>query len=144
MPFRKLRPEEMENTETLLAAIEHKDRRFRVFQTLFMVGTFIALIFIISAQQRTLSSVQQQLVEARKVAESQSKQTDDSQATILRRLDCLAVYFSQRNRTDLTIQDIDKCTLNRNGTAQQFFTQKSGEPPKTTTTEQPSNLAPAP
>lgn len=143
MPFKKLKPEESRDATTLIAAIEHKDRRFRLFQMLFMVGTFVALIIIIGAQQRTLDGVREQLTQAQDVAKAQSKQTNDSQETILRRLDCLAVYFSQRNRTDLTIQDINKCTLERNGTAQQFFTQEPGETPKTTPTEQPPNLTPS-
>lgn len=144
MPFKKLKPEEHSSATALIAAIEHKDRRFRLFQLMFMVGTFVALIIIIGAQQRTLDGVREQQQEAQQTAETQSKQTDKSQEIILRRLDCLAVYFSQRNRTDLTIQDINKCTLERNGTAQQFFTQKPGEEPKTTPTAQSSNLAPAP
>jgi hypothetical protein len=109
------------DTHDLISTIERKDRRFRFFQTLFMVGTFIALIIIIGGQQRTLDGVQKQLSEARQTAQKQSKQTDESQATVLRRLDCLAVYFSQTDRASLTIENIDQCTLNRNGTPQQFF-----------------------
>lgn len=140
MPFKKLKPEEHSDATALIAAIEHKDRRFRLFQMLFMVGTFIALIIIIGAQQRTLDGVRDQLTQAQQVAKSQSKEINDSQEVVLRRLDCLAVYFNQRNRADLTIQDINRCTLERNGTPQQFFIQKPGEQPQTTPTEQPSSL----
>ncbi len=144
MPFKKLKLEEHGSAEALIHAIEQKDRRFRLFQTLFMVGTFIALIVIISAQQRTLDGVQAQLDQAKKVAQDQSQQSDESQATILRRLDCMSVFFSQRDRTNLSIENIDKCTLNRDGDLQQFFTQQPGEEPQTTREQQaPSNLTPS-
>lgn len=143
MPFKKLKLEEHGSAEALIHAIEQKDRRFRLFQTLFMVGTFIALIVIISAQQRTLDGVQAQLDQAKKVAQDQSQQSDESQATILRRLDCMSVFFSQRDRTNLSIENIDKCTLNRNGNLQQFFIQEPGEAPETTREQQPQNLTPS-
>lgn len=144
MPFKKLKITEAASTDELIGQIERKDRVFRVAQTIFMVSTLVALLIVISAQQRTLNSIQNQVEDAKRVAQAQSDQSDNLQTTILRRLDCLAVYFSQRNRTDLTIEDIDKCTLNRNGTAQQFFTQEPGQQPVTTPTEQPPNLTPAP
>lgn len=144
MPFRKLKPHESETTEALIAAIERKDRRFRLFQTLFMVGTFLALIFIISAQQRTLQGVEEQLTQAKGIASETAKRSDDSDKTILRRLDCMSVFFSQRDRTNLSIENIDKCTLNRGGDLQEFFTQTPGEAPETTKEQQPDpNLAPS-
>jgi hypothetical protein len=133
------------NTHDLISTIERKDRRFRFFQTLFMVGTFIALIIIIGGQQRTLDGVQKQLSEARQTAQAQSKQTDNSQTTILRRLDCLAVYFSQKDRASLTIENIDQCTLNRDGTPQQFFQNNSNGDGGTSVTPQeqtPGSTAP--
>lgn len=145
MPLKPLTPEEKEDTRALLAAIERKDRRFRLFQTLFMVGTFLALIFIISAQQRTLSGVEEQLVQAKNIAAETAKRSKDQQDTILRRLDCMSVFFSQRDRTNLSIENIDKCTLNREGNLQQFFTQTPGEQPQTTKEQQPTqNLTPSP
>lgn len=129
-----------ESTQDLIGIIERKDRRFRFFQTLFMVGTFVALIIIIGGQQRTLTGVQTQLEEARKTAITQNKASVDARDVILRRLDCLAVYFSQRDRANLTIQNIDECTLNRDGTAQQFFQNNSNGDGGTTVT--PTEQAP--
>lgn len=143
MPLKKLREEEKATTESLIAAIERKDRRFRVFQTLFMVGTFVALIFIISAQQRTLSGVEEQLKQAKEVAQEEAKRSTDQQDTVLRRLDCMSVFFSQTNRTNLSIENIDRCTLSREGNLQEFFTQEPGQAPETTKEQQNSNLAPS-
>ena len=142
MPFKKLQPHEQESAETLIAAIERKDRRFRFFQTLFMIGTFVALMVIISGQQRTLDGLQSQLAEARQTADKQSKQVDDSQKTILRRLDCMTVFFSQRDRTNLTIQDVDRCTLNREGNPQIFF--EPNEDGTTRVTPTPQNTPATP
>lgn len=144
MPLKQLKLHEGASAEELIHAIERKDRRFRLFQTFFMVGTFIALIIIIGAQQRTLDGVQAQLDQAKKVAQEQSTQSDESLKTILRRLDCMPVFFSQRDRTNLSIENIDKCTLNRGGNLEQFFTQQPGEQPETTREQQPdSNLTPS-
>ncbi len=143
MPLKKLKPEETSSTSSLIAAIERKDRRFRLFQTIFMVGTFIALIVIIGAQQRTLDGVEEQLSQAKSVAAEQSKRANESDDKIERRLDCMVVFFTQKDRNNLSITDIDKCTLDKDGDLQQFFrTNEQGET-ETTPTEQPSNLTPS-
>lgn len=144
MPFKKLNMNEKLSAEELIHAIERKDRRFRFAQTLFMVGTFVALIIIIGAQQRTLDGVQQQLTQAKQIALETANRSKDQQDTILRRLDCMSVFFSQRDRTNLSIENIDKYTLNRDGDLQQFFTQEPGQEPETTREQQPSNLSPSP
>lgn len=144
MPFNKLKPEEKQSTEALIATIERKDRRFRLFQTLFMVTTFVALIIIISAQQRTLNGVRDQLSQAKTIASETTERSKEQQDTILRRLDCMSVFFSQRDRTNLSIVNIDKCTLDRNGDLQQFFTQQPGQTPEITREQQPTpNLTPS-
>lgn len=135
MPYKKLKEQEKASTETLLAAIEHKDRRFRLFQTLFMIATFIALIFIINAQQRTLSGVADQLKQAETIAEEEAKQNDSQQNKIVRRLNCMVYFFTIPHRQNLTIESIDACTLNRDADVDQFFVE-----PEPTDTEQPPNL----
>jgi len=144
MPFKKLNVGEHDSTDKLIHAIESKDRRFRLFQMLFMVGTFVALIIIISAQQRTLDGVQTQLTQAKEVAQEQNKQSDELGKRIERRLDCMVVFFSQQERANLSIANIDKCTLNRDGDIQRFFRDDPDRGTVTTPTEQPSNLAPSP
>lgn len=142
MPLKKLSPEEIHrnNTNELIAQIEKKDRRFRFFQTLFMVLTMLALVLVISAQQRTLDGVQSQLAQQKEIAAKADKSSKDQLATILRRFDCLTVFFSQTNRTNLSIEDIDKCTLNREGDLQQFFiTTPDG---RTDATDTPQSTAP--
>lgn len=137
MPFRKLEKHEGMTTDQLIEQIETKDRRFRLAQTVFMVSTFIALAIVIFIQNQTLHGVQDQLTQAKEVAAEQSKQSDKSDEKIIRRLDCMTVFFSQRNRTNLTIDNIDRCTLNREGNLQEFFTTDENDEPTTTPEEQP-------
>lgn len=144
MPLKKLSDEEIHrnNTNELIAQIEKKDRRFRFFQTLFMVLTMLALVLVISAQQRTLNGVEDQLAEQKRIAIIADKNSKDQLATILRRFDCLVVYFGQKDRANLTIENIDKCTLNRDGNIQEFFTTSpNGDTPSSGTQQ---NLPQAP
>lgn len=142
MPLKKLSPEEIHrnNTNELIAQIEKKDRRFRFFQTLFMVLTMLALVLVISAQQRTLDGVQSQLAQQKEIAAKADKSSKDQLTTILRRFDCLTVFFSQTNRTNLSIENIDQCTLNREGDVQQFFITKPDR--QTDVTDTPQSTVP--
>lgn len=115
MPFKPLKVEEGMTTEQLLAQIETKDRKFRFAQALFMVSTLIALIIVVAFQLQTLGGIEK----GQEEYVINSKESDDK---ILRRLDCMTVFFSQKDRTNLTIQNIDRCTLERNGDIQRFFT----------------------
>lgn len=135
MPLRKLDPTLSKSTDELIAQIEHKDRRFRLAQTIFMISTLLALVLVISAQQRTLDGVKDQLVQAKATAAEQSEQSDEQRDKIIRRLDCMVVFFTQTDRTNLSIDDIDKCSLNRDENVQQFFSQ-----PESTPAEKPPDL----
>lgn len=123
MPLRKLVVPEGATTEELIRAIERKDRRFRVFQFLFMVGTFVLLIFIIAAQQRTLSEVQHQVQNDAKIAEETREQRTNQLDNITRRLDCMVVFFStpNRDRDNLTIENVETCALNKDQDLNKFF-----------------------
>lgn len=143
MPLKKLKPDELDSTDKLIHAIEHKDRRFRLFQTIFMVGTFMALILIIGAQQRTLDGVEEQLSQAKTVAAEQAKRANESDEKIERRLDCMVVFFTQKDRENLSITNIDECTLDKGGDLQQFFRTNEQGQTETTPTEQPPNLTPS-
>lgn len=138
MPLKRLDHSKAKSTDDLISQIEHKDRVFRLAQTLFMVSTLIALILVISAQQRTLNTVKAQLVEQKATAQAATKQSDEQRDKIIRRLDCIVVFFTQPDRTNVTIADIDKCSLNRDANLDQFFAQ-----PESTPSEQPPDLAPS-
>ena len=127
-------------THELISNIEKKDRRFRFSQSLFMILVFVALILIISAQQRTLNGVKTQLAEQDTIAEQTNAHNDDNQDIILRRLNCKAVFFNQTNRQNLSIKNIDKCTLDRNGDIQQYFNNNTSK----NDVSKPPNLIPAP
>lgn len=137
MPLTKLKPTTGASTDDLIAQIEMKDRRFRIAQTTFMVCTFAALIVVIFMLNRTLNGVQDQLAQAKDTAISQDKNANDATNKIIRRLDCMTIFFSQRDRTNLTIQNIDQCTLERDGDIQRFFTNDSDGGTTNNSTEQP-------
>ena len=123
------------STQELIGKIERKDKRFRFFQALFMVATFVALIFIIAAQQRTLDNVQTQVQKEAEVAEKAREQRTEQLAEITRRLDCMVVFFSQPNRDNLTIENVDNCVLNKNDDLNKFF-----QNDKNNSSENPPNL----
>lgn len=147
-------------TQQLIENIEKKDRRFRTAQAIFMAILFSALVGIIFIQFKTLQSVQQQLVAQKDTAQETTKENQQIQDKIIRRLDCMVAFFSQTDRTNLSIADIDKCSLNRDGNVQQFFQSPESTPsaqsptinqnptPKTSTsaptTTPPSNAVPNP
>lgn len=125
------------STQDLISTIERKDKRFRLAQAIFMVATFIALIVIIGAQQRTLDRLQDQVEQGKAVAAAADKRDEEQTQKILRRLDCMTVFFSQTDRQNLSIKDIDRCTLEREGDPQLFFRQ--GSDGNTEVTEEPQS-----
>ena len=127
MPLKKVELDEGASTQELILAIERKDRRFRLFQSLFMVGTFIALIFIISAQQRTLDSIKQQVSDQQATTKLACEQRDEQLNEITRRLNCMVVFFSTPNRDNLTIENIENCALNRDEDLNKFFQNKPND-----------------
>ena len=131
-------------TQQLIKDIEQKDRRFRTAQSVFTIIILLVLVGIITAQYRTLAGVREQLTQAKTIAAAADNKSKEQQTTILRRLDCMTVFFSQRDRTNLTIENIDQCTLNRDGDLQKFFTKDVNGETQTTKTPQPSTEQPSP
>jgi hypothetical protein len=128
------------STQDLIHRIESKDRKFRTAQALFMIMLLAVLTGIIFVQFRTLDTVKQQLVASKATAAETTKQSDDQRDKIIRRLDCMVAFFSQTDRTNLSIADIDKCSLNRDSNVQQFFSQPESTPSaKSPNINQPSS-----
>lgn len=123
-------------TQELIENIEKKDRRFRTAQAIFMTILFSVLVGIIFFQYRTLQSVQNNLTQQKTIVDTIKKSNQSSLDTINRHLDCIVVYFGQQNRQNLTIQDINKCTLQSSNGAQTFFSQ-----PQSSQGLTPSNTA---
>lgn len=135
MPLKKLKLPDGTTTEELIHAIEQKDRRFRLFQSLFMIFTFIALIVIIGIQQRTLNNVQAQVEKDAIVAQQTREARTEQLEAITRRLNCMLVFFSTPDRNGLTIENVNKCSLNRDENLNKFF-----EDEPNNSSENPPNL----
>jgi Tfp pilus assembly protein PilN len=129
------------STQTLISSIEKKDRRFRVFGFLAVAITVLLLAVLLVIGLRNLTRANEQLTKTNALLEQQKQATD----TITRRLDCMTVFFSQKDRTSLSIADIDKCTLDRSGDIQHFFVQpQTGQQsqPQTSNQTSPSQATP--
>ncbi len=113
-----------QTTRELIEEIEKKNKRFRFAEMLFIVMTFLGLITVIVIQQRTLDTSRATLV----AVQAQLKQQDQSVNQINRHIDCVLVFFSQRDRANLSIEDVNKCTLSNGTSATQYFQTKSGQP----------------
>lgn len=116
------------STQELINRIESKDRRFRTAQAVFLILLLSLLIGVIFVQFRTLDTVRQQLVASKAAVKENSKQSDKQREVIVRRLDCMVAFFSQTDRQNLSIQDIEKCSLSKDDELNKFFA-----PPNNTT-----------
>ncbi len=120
-------------TQKLIRKVERKDRQFRIAATIFAIGIMLILAILLAIGLRNLSKANDQLVQQKQLLEQQQESTEK----ISRRLDCMTVFFSQKDRTGLSIANIDQCTLNRSGDIQRFFVQ-----PQTGQSSQPQNASP--
>lgn len=130
-------------TQELIGLIERKDRIFRFSQSLFMILVLVALLSVITAQFRTLEAVRTQVDEQSKIVGEIQKNNDEALDKVNRRLNCLAIYFSQKDRTQITIQNIDSCVLNKDGSNQQFDNSAGTSPGGQTPNLSPSTTEPA-
>lgn len=125
------------STQELIHKIESKDRKFRLAQSVFMVLLLATLTGVIFVQFRTLDAVREQLISQKATSEERSTQNKELQDKIIRRLDCMVVFFSQPDRSGLTIENINECSLNRDGNIEQFFYL-----PESTSSNNPSEVSP--
>lgn len=101
------------STQELIQKIEKKDRRFRFFQSSFVLLLMIGLTTVIYIQFQLLDTVKMQLRQDASTAKETREARDKQLGRVERRLNCIVLYFTQQNRTTITIEDIDKCTLSR-------------------------------
>lgn len=136
------------NTRTLVAAVELKDRRFRIAQTVFMAMVFIAMAAVILFQFRIQAGIQEQLKQQAVLLQAQKQNTDelkknttDQLSKVSAQLDCIASFFATRNRTEATITDLEQCTIVRSdgSIVQPNFNRGASSPSNSTTTPAPRN-----
>lgn len=108
--------EQHSSTRQLIAKVESKDRKFRMAQAVFMAIIFVILAGVIVVQLRTLNGVQEQLKQQEILLNEQKKNTDEiknTTANVSKQIDCIAQFFAMRNRTEVTIEDLENCRIVR-------------------------------
>lgn len=116
------------STQKLISTIERKDRRFRAAQIAFMVILVSSLVGIIIIQVRTLAAVNEQLSQQKRTVTDIKRDNSEQLGRLNRHLDCIVAYFGQTDRANLTIEDINKCTIKGSDGAQEFFLQAAPPP----------------
>lgn len=106
----------------LLQTIQHRDRRFRLAQTVFM--SIVALILCgvliaLYAQNQSLSNqANDRARNVQKLLDAQDKtiaaQKEEIETTN-RYIQCIAQFFATTDRTSRIITDLDSCNIQSNG-----------------------------
>lgn len=128
--------------DRLLDDITKKDRRFRIAQSSLYIGVILALVAIIAVQSITLSEVKEQTrrantttEEVKHISEEVRRNSEVVKAgneILSRHLNCIVVFFQQPDRANVTIEDINQCTFNKNADLTKSFLRppsEGGEPP---------------
>lgn len=99
----------------LKALIVYRDKRFRIFQALFMGIIGIALIVLVAAQFIVINQFQDQSAQRaaglKQLAETAQNNTELSNQY----LQCIARFFATTDRSGQVLTDLDQCAYERNG-----------------------------
>lgn len=112
--------------QEVLDDLTKKDKRFRVARMFFFVVLAASVIGIVVIQAYTLGTVKEQLRTANATADAAKRTTNQvktSSDTVNRHLDCIVAFFQRPDRASITIEDINKCTLSKQGDITQSFPQ---------------------
>jgi type II secretory pathway pseudopilin PulG len=115
---------EHKTTRQLIDRVNSQNHRFRLATVVFGAATLLGLLFLVIICLSTLTGVNNQLSQQKKLLDSQqqilsrisassqqrTKQINDLQNHI----DCIVNLFQHPNRADLTIGDLQDCTLTSN------------------------------
>ena len=115
------------STQELISRIETKDRRFRFAQSVFLTLLLTLLIGVIYVQFSTLNAVREQLVISKATALETSRQSDEQRDLILRRLECVVAFLNVKDRTGLTLSDIENCSETESDGLDRFFKSDNNE-----------------
>lgn len=99
----------------LIANVEAKDKRFRIFQGLFMGIVSILLIVLVGAQFFVIKQFQDQSAQRaagiKKIAQTAQHNTELSNQY----LQCIARFFATTDRQSRILTDLDNCVYEQNG-----------------------------
>lgn len=117
------------STQRLIANIEKKDRRFRVAQAIFMALVALAMIVLLLLnyvqliQKNHLLGQQGALLQQQKDSTEELKRnTNDRLDKVDNHIDCIAKFFAQSNRAELSIADLQSCSITTTSTLTPGYT----------------------
>lgn len=114
-------------TDELIADLQAKNRNFKVAAIACMGLVAAGLLLLTVIGLNTLQRVNTQLAQQRQLLEQQTASTDELKrntneqlSKVSKQIDCIAQFFTQRNRTNVVITDLEQCTiLNPDGSVTQ-------------------------
>lgn len=99
--------------EGLIRDIERRDIRFRRSQTVFVVSLIVGIIVLLILMIQVLSGIGRQLTALDEARAAATAQGENQLRVIEDRLNCIVKVFAESDRSEITIEDIDSCTLER-------------------------------
>lgn len=118
------------SAQEIIAELNRRNRRFKVATVLFMIVAAFALLAIILVGLNNLQQANKQLTQQKELLAQQQQTLDaisdaadqrtSQLAQISKQIDCIAQFFTQRNRTNVVITDLEQCQiLNADGSSTQ-------------------------
>lgn len=99
----------------LIKDIERRDVRFRRSQTIFVVTLIIGLLVLLILMFQALAGISRQLTATEESRQSATAERENQLQVIEDRLNCIVRVFREEDRSDITIEDVDNCTIERDG-----------------------------
>ena len=116
---------EHKTTRELIDRVNNQNNRFRVASVVFGAVTILGLIVLLLVCLGTLSGVNRQLSQQKKLLDSQQQILSRISASSQQRtrqindlqnhINCIVELFQQPNRQNLTITDLQGCQIDANG-----------------------------
>ncbi len=101
----------------LIRSVENRNRKYRVAFVVLMGLVLASLVFVVTLQYQALQKIEGQSAERARALKSLQEKTLETSGRTNSYIQCIARFFAEPNRADVTLTDLDKCNLERNGTA---------------------------
>lgn len=106
-----------ETSAEVIHKIQARDTKYRVFFVILMIVVIVSLFGVIFLQAQALSEFRGQSAERAASLKALQQQNLEASGRTNSYLQCLARFFAEQDRTNLTLTDLDKCSYERGGNA---------------------------